>query len=77
MCMDMAGNTSTGIGGATHFRVRQRDTSTFKLERLTGSGTDDTNVANFIAGQNDPGSTASATHATTYTAVADGTCLNP
>ena len=77
MCMDMAGNTSTGVGGAEHFRTRQRDTSTFKLERLTGSGSDDTNVANFIASQNDAGSTASVTHATTFTAVADGTCLNP
>jgi hypothetical protein len=77
MCLDIAGNSSTGIGGAQHFRLRQRDTSTFKLERLTGSGSDDTNVANFVAGQNDAGSTASVTHATSFTAVADGTCLNP
>jgi hypothetical protein len=77
MCLDIAGNTSTGVGGAEHFRVRQRDTSTFSLERLTGSGSDDANVAAFIAGQNDAGSTASVTHATTFTAVADGTCLNP
>jgi hypothetical protein len=77
MCLDIAGNSSTGIGGAQHFRVRQRDTSTFELERLTGSGSDDVNVANFIAGQNVSGSTASVTHATAFTAVADGTCLNP
>lgn len=77
LCLDIAGNTSTGIGGATHFRVRQRDSSTFRLERFTGSGTDDGAVAGFLAGANDPGSTASATHATTYTAVADGTCQNP
>ena len=77
MCLDIAGNSSTGIGGAQHFRVRQRDTSTFRLERLTGSGSDDTNVATVIAGQNDAGSTASVTHATTFTAVADGTCQNP
>jgi hypothetical protein len=77
MCLDSAGNTSTGIGGAQGFRVRQRDTSTFKLERLTGSGADDTNVANFVAGQNAPGSTASATHTTGFTPVVDGTCQIP
>ena len=77
MCLDIAGNSSAGIGGAERFRVRQRDAATFRLERLTGSPTDDANVAAFIAGQNDAGSTASATHATTYTAVADGACLTP
>jgi hypothetical protein len=74
MCLDIAGNTSTGIGGAEHFRVRQRDASTFRLERLTGNPADPANVASFIAAQNDPGSTASATVATTFTAVADGFC---
>jgi hypothetical protein len=73
MCMDIAGNTSTGIGGAEQFRVRQRDTATFQLERLTGSGSDDANVAAFVVGQ-DPGSTASVTHATTFTAASNGAC---
>jgi hypothetical protein len=77
MCLDIAGNTSTGVGGAEHFRARQRDTSTFKLERLTGAANDDTNVAGYLAGQNDAGSSASVTHATSFTAVADGTCRNP
>jgi hypothetical protein len=77
LCLDIAGNTSTGIGGFEHFRVRQRDTSTFRLERLTGSGSDDANVASFVAAQNAAGSTAAATHATAFTAVADGTCRNP
>ena len=75
MCLDIAGNTSTGIGGAEHFRVRQRDASTFRLERQGAvSGTNDAALATFIAGQNDAGSTASVTHATTFTAVADGFC---
>ena len=75
MCLDIAGNTSTGIGGAEHFRIRQRDASTFRLERQGAvSGTNDAALATFIAGQNDAGSTASVTHATTFTAVADGFC---
>jgi hypothetical protein len=35
--MDVAGNASAGVGGAPDFRVWQRDTSTFSMERLTGS----------------------------------------
>jgi hypothetical protein len=31
----------------------------------------------FVAAQNDPGSTASATAATSYTGVANGTCRKP
>jgi hypothetical protein len=77
MCLDIAGNTSTGIGGAQGFRVRQREASTFRLERLTGLGTDDVNVASFMAGQNVPGSTASVTHTTGFTPVVDGTCEIP
>jgi hypothetical protein len=77
MCLDIAGNASTGIGGAERFRVRQRDAATLRLERLTGSGTDDSNVASFIAAQNAAGSTASATHATSFTSVSDGTCQAP
>ena len=77
MCLDIAGNTSTGVGGAEHFRVRQRDASTFNLERYSGSGTDDAAVAAFLAAQNAAGSTGSATHATTFGGVADGTCQSP
>jgi len=77
MCLDIAGNTSTAVGAAERFRVRQRDTSTFRLERLTGLGNSDANVAAFIAAQNVAGSTASVTHATTFTPVADGSCAIP
>lgn len=77
MCLDIAGNSSTGIGGAERFLVRQRDASTFRLERLTGSGADDANVASFIAAQNAAASTARVTHSTAFTPVADGTCQAP
>ena len=78
MCMDIAGNSSTGIGGAEHFRVRQRNAATFQLERFAGDGADDALVATFIAGQNDAGSTGSATDdsVTGFTGVADSACEN-
>ena len=50
------------------------------LERLTGNAADDTNIQNFLSSENNPpvaGQTANSTHATSYTAVADGTCQNP
>jgi hypothetical protein len=76
--LDIANNNADGLGGNQDYLVRQRDTSTFSIERLTGSGTDDTNIQNFISGQNSPaGQTVRATHATTFTAIADGTVQNP
>jgi hypothetical protein len=77
LCLDIASNTSASVGAAERFRVRQRDTSTFNLERFVGDGTNVATVAAFIVAQNDAGSTASATVATTYTGVADGACPNP
>jgi hypothetical protein len=77
LCLDISGNTAASTGGLQHFRVRQRDTSTFRLERFVGDGTNDSTVASFVAGQNVGGSTAAATHATTYTGVANGTCRKP
>jgi hypothetical protein len=85
LCLDMFSNTSThvdtGAFGITDFRVRQRDASVFKLERLVdndgtvnGINTSDANVAAFVAGQNDAGSTANATHVNGFTVVADGAC---
>src|SRR5690606_33822739 len=39
-CLDIAGNTSVGSPGFEHVRVRQRDTSVVRLERLSdGDGT--------------------------------------
>jgi hypothetical protein len=79
LCVDINGNSADGEGGNQDYLVRQRDTSTYNLERLTGNAADDTNIQNFIVGQNPTpaGQTARSTHATTYTAVADGTCQNP
>jgi hypothetical protein len=77
VCLDIAGNDSSSVGGGSDFRLRQRDGSTFRLERFVGSGTSDADVSTFVIGQNAGGSTASATHATSYTGVADGTCRTP
>jgi hypothetical protein len=74
MCMNVAGNTASGANGTAGFRVRQRDASAFRLERLTGAANDPANVSAFVAGQNAAGSTASVTLATTFTAVANGAC---
>jgi VCBS repeat-containing protein len=86
-CLDMASNTSAespNACGAAHFRLRQRDTSTFKLERLTdGDGTPNeliNNVAivqSHVVTQNDPGSTANVTLVTGFTEAANGTCAKP
>jgi hypothetical protein len=79
LCMDMAANSGDGLGGNQDYLVRQRDTSTFAVERVTGNVADATNIQNFIVAQNPSpaGQTARATVATTFTAVADGTCQNP
>ncbi len=66
-CVDTAGNTSTGLGGAEGLRLRQRDTSTLQLERLPGSTSTDTTVEAFLTGQN-PGTTADVTIATSINA---------
>ncbi|REJ85500.1 MAG: tandem-95 repeat protein [Acidobacteria bacterium] len=77
VCMDISGNTSAGVGGAEHFRVRQRDTSTFRIERLALGSQSAATTQTFVAGQNDAGSTASTTVATSFTGVANGTCRKP
>jgi hypothetical protein len=81
LCLDMASNTSTHLGADTDFRVRQRDASVFKMERLTdndgtvnGINTSDANVQAFVVAQNDAGSTANATHVNGFTIAADGAC---
>ncbi|MEA2474727.1 MAG: hypothetical protein QOE06_2642 [Thermoleophilaceae bacterium] len=85
LCLDMAGNNSTGwdnvaggtiAGTFTGIRVRERDTALFSLERLPASTTNNTTVASFVASQNSP-STANALNTAGFTAVADGTCQNP
>jgi hypothetical protein len=77
VCLDLAANDSSSVGGGSDFRLRQRDGSTFRLERFAGSGTSDGDVVAFVIAQNAAGTTASATHATSYTGVADGTCRAP
>jgi large repetitive protein len=85
LCLDIAGNNAVGVGGAEHFRVRQRGTggsdaapiSTFRAERLALGAQTAAAMATFVAGQNNPGSTASATAATNFTGVANGTCRKP
>jgi methionine-rich copper-binding protein CopC len=84
LCLDIAGNNAGSVGGLEHFRVRQRDTSTFHLERLTdGDGTPNEVIAttaiieSHVAGQNDVGSTADETHVAGFTEAADGVCRTP
>ena len=87
VCLDVAGNSSAGTGGLEQLQTRQLNTSTFLMERLSdgdfASGeliTDMPTVETFLAGQNDPGSTADATQesaATGYTEAADGICRKP
>jgi hypothetical protein len=77
VCLDIASNTSAGVGGAEHFRVRQRDTSIFRVERLALGPQNAATTAAFVAAENDGGSTASATVATNFTGVANGTCRKP
>ena len=87
MCVDMASNTSAespmGCGG-THFRVRQRDSSTYFLERLSdGDGTpgelinNTATVQTFAQGENDPGSTVNVLLATGFTEASNGFCQKP
>jgi hypothetical protein len=76
MCLDISSNDSFNIA-AQDIRVRQRDTSIFRLERFVGNGLLVTDVESFIIAQNDPGTTADATLVTGFTGVADGTCRDP
>jgi hypothetical protein len=76
MCLDINSNDSFNIA-AQDIRVRQRDTSIFRLERFVGNGALVTDVESFIVAQNDPGTTADATLVTGFTGVADGTCRDP
>lgn len=77
LCMNISLNTAASAGTFENFRVRQRDTSAFRLEGFSGTGTSASAVASFIASRNSTGSTASATVATTFTGVTSGTCRTP
>jgi hypothetical protein len=74
LCLDINANDSASVGGFEHFRTRQRDTSTYRVERLALGAQTAATMAAHVAAQNVAGSTASATAATSYTGVADGTC---
>lgn len=83
-CLDMFSNTSTGTLGLEHFRLRQRDTSIFRLERLSDGDAMPGEQINSVAlveahivSQNDPGSTADATLVTGFSEAADNACLSP
>ncbi len=83
-CMNIAGNDSASIGAFEHFRVRQRDTATFRLERLSDGDAipnellnDTALVESFVVGQNVGGSTADALLDTGFTEAANGICRDP
>ena len=88
LCLDIAGNNAASVGGVEHFRVRQRNTANFNVERLTdGDGTPNEVITNmptvetFVVGQNDAGATVDATNQTAgvtgFTERANGFCRNP
>jgi adhesin/invasin len=73
LALDIAGNTSTGVGGAAGIMVRNRDTSFFFLERFDdGDGnfnetiTNATTVQNFVNAQNPAGGGTLATLTGTF-----------
>jgi hypothetical protein len=84
--LDMANNQASGIGGAEDIRLRQRDTATFRLERLTdGDGTPNEVITNMATVEariisDNPGNTADATQQTVstgFTEAANGATLEP
>ncbi|HEX6737818.1 MAG TPA: hypothetical protein VF310_06095, partial [Vicinamibacteria bacterium] len=86
-CLDMFSNTSAESPqscGAAHIRLRQRDTSTFQLERLSdGDGTPGelintvATVQAHVVAENDAGTTANVTLVSGFTEAATGTCVKP
>ena len=84
VCLDMSGNSAGSVGGLEHFRLRQRDTSSFGLERLSdGDGTPNELINSTAAveahmlAQNDAGNTADATLAIGFTETTDNACRTP
>ncbi len=63
VCAHISGNTITGAGagGATDFRVRQRNLTTFRLPGYAGAANDNAAVVAFISGNNG-GASGSATN---------------
>ncbi|MBK9375500.1 MAG: putative Ig domain-containing protein [Holophagales bacterium] len=56
VCADVAQNTSTTVGGVFGIRVRQRFSTTYRLESYGGSATDMTAVQTFLSNQNNSAS---------------------
>jgi hypothetical protein len=81
LCLDIADNTAEGVGSTPglfeDIAAHQQDTSTFRLERFAGDGTDDSAVESFLLVENPASDSAFAEHATTFTGVADETCASP
>lgn len=48
MCLDLANNKSSMANGNAGYRLFHRASYTFQLEGLTGSGTDATNITNWV-----------------------------
>ncbi|HEX2643814.1 MAG TPA: hypothetical protein VHU81_12545, partial [Thermoanaerobaculia bacterium] len=77
LCLDIAANDAESVGIFEDIRLRQRDTSTFRLERFTGNGAVDTSVEGFVTGENPLIDNADATHSISFTGVANGFCGKP
>ena len=81
VCLDITGNTANGTGGFEDIRIRQRDTATLRLERLTdGDATPNETLNNaatieaHLVAENDAGTTADATFVTGVVEAANGAC---
>jgi len=77
LCLNVGTNTSAGAGAGTGYRVRQRDTSSFALERFVGNGTVTGDVDGFVTSENTSGTATLTTLTTGFTGVADGACETP
>jgi VCBS repeat-containing protein len=77
ICADIQGNAVTNTG-SDGIRVRQRDTSTLRVERYTGGGASTTDMSTHLATENPAAASTAASVATTFdTPVADGACRMP
>ena len=80
VCANIQGNTASGGTVFDGIRLRQRDTSTFSLERLNGgTGTEMSPavVEAHVGSENIGAATVTVEIDTQFTGVPDGTCQVP
>ncbi|MDJ0866066.1 MAG: Ig-like domain-containing protein [Myxococcota bacterium] len=78
LCANVQGNAANAGAFSFGIRVRQRDASSFELERLTpGSVASEPVVIAHVGGENPGAASVDATISTSFTGVADGACETP